>query len=121
MKKKIILLIIMIFLILFRIITYNVDKTRIKENKKPMIAFESPIYLEHGEIVAYYGLGYKVYRYTNVTPTELFESNQKLKMGSLFMEKRITNIKKVKYIKLYNGSSSVSYKYILENNISKRK
>ena len=116
MKQKLILIIILIMLILFGIFTYNVDKKRIEENQKPIFAFEAPIYLNYGDVVSYYGLGYKVYRYTKISPKEPYEANRKLKIGSWFMRKGITNVKNIKYIELYNGSSSVGYKYILNKN-----
>ena len=41
-------------------------KNYTSENQKPIFAFEAPIYLNYGDVVSYYGLGYKVYRYTKI-------------------------------------------------------
>ena len=44
---------------------------------------------DNGNKVTYWGLGYKVIRYTSVSPYESFKSNRGVKFGSWFMKYEI--------------------------------
>ena len=86
MKKKIciILVIILIAIIIVGIITNYADSGRVTTGHEPKYCIK--VISNDGSKVTYYGLGYKVIRYVEVSPNEPYESNKGAKMGSWFMK-----------------------------------
>ena len=81
--KKIISIILILFLII-GLITNYVDGNRVSKGKKPRFCID--IVSEDGSKVTYWGLGYKVIRYVGVSPNEPFENSIGVKIGSWFMK-----------------------------------
>lgn len=97
MKKKIciILVIILMVVIIIGVITNYADSGRVTTGHEPKYCIK--VVSNDGSKVTYYGLGYKVIRYVEVSPNEPYESNKGAKMGNWFMkydlpEEEIINI-----------------------------
>lgn len=86
MKKKVLIIIGIVLFALFvlGLITSFKDNARVRTNMEPKYTIK--IISEDGSKVTYWGLGYKVIRYVNVSPNEPFESNVGVKYGSWFMK-----------------------------------
>lgn len=97
MKRKKILLTVIILLITLSIFTYFMDLKNYNNNIEPKHCIK--VINKDGSKVTYYGLGYKIIRYVNVSPVEPFSNNKGSKFGSWFMKydlpsepQEITNI-----------------------------
>ena len=86
MKKKIalILSIIVVLLVITALITSYIDSARVRNSVEPKYTFK--IVSEDGAKVTYWGLGYKVIRYTSVSPNEPYKNNRGVKYGNWFMQ-----------------------------------
>lgn len=86
MKKKIAIVvgIILVVIIFVGFITSYIDSGRVTTGYEPKYCIK--IISDDGSKATYWGLGYKVIRYVNVSPKESFESNIGVKMGSWFMK-----------------------------------
>lgn len=89
MKKKVLITIAIVIIILFFIslITSYKDSARVRAGIEPKYVIKTISY--HGDKITYWGLGYKVIRYVNVSPNEPFQSNRGVKYGSWFMKYEI--------------------------------
>ena len=91
MKKKsiiiILILIIMLLLVILGFILGKKDKERVNNNEEPKYTIK--IVTNDGSKITYWGLGYKVIRYTGVSPYEPFKSNIGVKFGSWFMNYKL--------------------------------
>ncbi len=83
MKKKI-LIAFFVIVIIIGIITNYVDSGRVTTGHEPKYCIK--IVNSAGNKVTYWGLGYKVVRYVDVSPEELYQNNVGVKMGSWFMK-----------------------------------
>ena len=86
MKKKIFISlgIALIILIFASIITNYVDSGRVSTGHEPKYCIK--IISSDGSKVTYWGLGYKVIRYVEVSSNEPYKSNIGVKMGNWFMK-----------------------------------
>lgn len=115
---KIVLIIIGV-LILFAIIFFTVDYSRVQKQEEPIFGIKTINY--DGSKVTYWGLGYKVIRYVGVSPDEPFESNIGVKIGSWFMKYELpkTDNIKIEYegklITITDTKDIETIKNILEN------
>ena len=83
MKKKI-LIAFFVIVIIIGIITNYVDSGRVTTEHEPKYCIK--IVNSTGNKVTYWGLGYKVVRYVDVSPEESYQNNIGVKMGSWFMK-----------------------------------
>ena len=74
MKRKKILLTAIILLITLSIFTYFMDLKNYNNNIEPKHSIK--VINKDGSKVTYYGLGYKIIRYVNVSPVEPFSNNK---------------------------------------------
>ena len=86
MKKRnlIIICVILILLIISGLITSYIDSARVRNSVEPKYTIK--IVANNGSKVTYWGLGYKVIRYTSVSPSEPYKNNIGVKYGSWFMK-----------------------------------
>ncbi len=98
MKKKI-WIGVGIFFMMFVVgmITNYVDSGRVTTGHEPKCCIK--MVSNDGSRVTYWGLGYKVIRYVEVSPSEPYESNIGAKMGSWFMKYELpkSNVVKIEY------------------------
>lgn len=98
MKKKI-WIGVGIFCIVFVLGMINnyVDSGRVTTGHEPKCCIK--MVSNDGSRVTYWGLGYKVIRYVEVSPSEPYESNIGAKMGSWFMKYELpkSNVVKIEY------------------------
>jgi hypothetical protein len=82
MKKKriIIISVILGILIILGVTTGYLDYKNVKNSIEPKYTLKT--ISNGGEKVTYWGLGYKVIRYTNNTPSEPFDHSKFVKFGS---------------------------------------
>lgn len=124
MKKKIfsILFIVLGLLLVSSLITSYIDSARVRNSVEPKHTIK--IISEDGKKVTYWGLGYKVIRYTANHPYEPYKDNVGVKYGGWFMnydkpETENLDIKNFdKTISFANWSSS---KDIYQNALNKAK
>ena len=86
MKNKkvfIIIGIIIMVLIALGLITGFQDSARVKNNEEPK--FTLKIVTDGGQKITYWGLGYKIIRYSAISPNEPFKNSVGVKFGSWFM------------------------------------
>ncbi len=109
MKKKIIIIIALVFAFLFAFWLYTdyVDSARVRNSVEPK--FTIKIVSDDGNKVTYFGLGYKVIRYPSVSPNEPFKNARGIKMGNWFMEYDVSDIEPD------NNISEIVDKTLLEN------
>jgi len=84
MKKKVIIVIIITFLMVIGLITSYIDSARVRNSVEPKHVIK--IVSDNGSKVTYWGLGYKVIRYVGVSPNEPYKNNIGVKYGSWFMK-----------------------------------
>lgn len=86
MKKSffIIISIIISLLILLGLITSYIDSARVRNAVEPKYTIK--IVTDNGSKIIYIGLGYKVIRYTSVSPNEPYKNNIGVKYGNWFMK-----------------------------------
>ena len=93
MKKKIGIGIALIILIVVGIITNYADSCRVTTRHEPKYCIK--IVSNDSSKITYWGLGYKVIRYVEVSPNEPYENNIGAKMGSWFMKYELPNEKNI--------------------------
>ena len=91
MKKKIIYFIVVIVgvLLVFAFYSHYIDSARVRNGVEPKFTIKT--INNDGSKVTYWGLGYKVVRYTKVSPSEPFKNSLGFKYGSWFMKYEIDN------------------------------
>ncbi len=96
MKKKLLIIVVIIIICLFIIgvVTSYLDSARVRNNMEPKYTIK--IVSEDGRKVTYLGLGYKVIRYTGVSPNEPFKNNIGAKYGNWFMNYELEEEKELK-------------------------
>lgn len=89
MKKKVLIIICIIFIILviLGLSTSFKDNARVRTGLEPKYTIK--VTSKDGSKVTYWGLGYKVVRYVSVSPSEPYENNIGVKYGSWFMKYEI--------------------------------
>lgn len=120
MKKICIsIILVIIMLIIAGIITNYIDTGRVTTGHEPQYCIK--IVSNSGNKITYWGLGYKVVRYTKISPNEPYENNIGVKMGNWFMkydlpkEKNIIIEHEDKTIKITNHNDINKISNILEN------
>ena len=88
-KKVIIIVIISVILVIAGLVTSYIDSARVRNLMEPKFAIK--IVTDGGNKVTYWGLGYKVIRYTGVSPHEPFKNSLGVKYGSWFMKYELSN------------------------------
>lgn len=78
---KLVILLLVTAIVLF---TYFVDRSFVNAGKEPIYC--AKVYTSYSNKITYWGLGYKVIRYTSDSPKEPFENSIGVKMGSWFMD-----------------------------------
>lgn len=86
MKKKVLIYIGIILgvLVIAGLITSYKDSARVRTGIEPKYTIK--ISNADGSKITYWGLGYKVIRYTSVSPNEPYKNNRGVKYGSWFMK-----------------------------------
>ena len=86
MKKKVLIIvgILVAILVVAGLVTSYADSARVRNGVEPK--FTIKIVTDGGNKVTYWGLGYKVIRYTSVSPNEPYKNNRGVKYGSWFMK-----------------------------------
>ena len=95
MKKKnlIIIGIISLILLITGLVTSYIDSARVRNSIEPKYAIK--ITTDGGNKVTYWGLGYKVIRYPSVSPNEPYKNNLGVKMGSWFMNYKLSEYENI--------------------------
>ena len=93
MKKKILIIvgIVFIFFVIAGLVTSYIDSARVRNAVEPKYTIK--ITTDNGSKVTYIGLGYKVIRYTSVSPNEPYKNNIGVKYGSWFMKYDLEKMK----------------------------
>ena len=86
MKKRVLIVIGIVLTLLFVVglLTSYIDMARVRNSMEPKYTIK--IVSDGGNKVTYWGLGYKVVRYTSVSPNEPYKNNLGVKYGSWFMK-----------------------------------
>ena len=86
MKKKVLIItgIIIAILVVTGLVTSYIDMARVRNSVEPKYTLK--IITDGGNKVTYWGLGYKVVRYTKISPSEPYKNNKGVKFGSWFMK-----------------------------------
>ena len=106
MKKKIIIIIGVIFLItlaVLGVLAKHVDTGRVETNNEPKYCMK--IVSNGGNKVTYWGLGYKIIRYPAVSPNEPYANYLGVKMGSWFMRYELTGYDELEVELLTEGKT----------------
>jgi len=107
MKKKLVIIITIIgIILLLSLYTHYIDSARVRNGVEPK--FTLKIISDNGEKITYWGLGYKVIRYTKVSPSEPFKNNKGVKYGSWFMKYTLDE-------EIIDSLDYDEYKYINKN------
>ena len=95
MKKKnlIIIGIISLILVITGLVTSYIDNARVRNSIEPKYTIK--ITTDGGNKVTYWGLGYKVIRYPSVSPNEPYKNNLGVKMGSWFMNYKLSEYENI--------------------------
>ena len=103
MKKRILIIgiVVLILLAILSFIVNYVDKGRVSTGNEPKFCVK--IINNNGEKVTYWGLGYKVIRYTKISPSEPFKNNIGVKMGSWFMKYELSEYESISIELLMDG------------------
>ena len=90
MKKKVIIISVILFgvLVILGLMAKYVDMGRVATNNEPKYCIK--IVSHYGNKITYWGLGYKVIRYPAVSPNEPYKNNLGAKMGSWFMNYKLS-------------------------------
>lgn len=131
MKKKIIITlgIIIIVLVVTGLFTSYVDSARVRNSVEPKFAIK--IISDRGNKITYWGLGYKVIRYTSISPKEPYKNGRAVKYGNWFMKYSLDRYDEIKndidkelkrYMKLVspncikgNGGQLITHKTLVIN------
>ena len=86
MKKKLLIIISIVATVLITagLITSYIDSARVRNSVEPKYTLK--IITDGGNKVTYWGLGYKVVRYTKTSPSEPYKNNKGVKFYILFLE-----------------------------------
>ena len=90
----IIIIVILLILIIAAIFTNYIDTGRVTTNHEPKFCIKT--ISSDASKVTYWGLGYKVIRYVDVSPNEPYKNNIGVKMGNWFMKYELPKDKKIK-------------------------
>ena len=113
------IILVIIMLIIAGIITNYIDSGRVTTGHEPQYSIK--IVNNNGTKITYWGLGYKVIRYTKISPNEPYENNIGVKMGNWFMKYDLPKEKNIiieyenKTIKITNHNDIDKISNILEN------
>ncbi len=113
------IILVIIMLIIAGIITNYIDSGRVTTGHEPQYCIK--IVNNNGTKITYWGLGYKVVRYTKISPNEPYENNIGVKMGNWFMKYDLPKEKNIiieyenKTIKITNHNDIDKISNILEN------
>lgn len=102
-KRTFIIIVVIIILAVLGVITKYIDGRRVATNNEPKYCIKIVSY--DGNKVTYWGLGYKVTRYVAVSPKELYKNNLGAKMGSWFMNYKLSNLESIKVELLMEGKT----------------
>ena len=108
MKNKkvwIISIVIITILIVLGFIANYVDKGRVSTGHEPK--FTIKITTDGGNKITYWGLGYKIVRYSSVSPNEPFKNSLGTKMGSWFMKYELSKYESIDVELLTEGKTGV--------------
>lgn len=83
-KIKVILILVISIILIFGLYSHYIDSARVRNAVEPK--FTIKIVSDGGNKVTYWGIGYKVIRYTNVSPNEPFKNSKGFKYGNWFMK-----------------------------------
>ena len=109
MKKRYLIIIVIIFILIFLgFLTSYIDSARVRNSIEPK--FTIKIVNKDGSKVTYWGLGYKVIRYVNVSPNEPYKNNRGVKYGNWFMKYILDEEEKKEQDFLPTEIENVSYK-----------
>lgn len=92
-KNLIIIGIISLILVIIGLVTGYIDSARVRSEVEPK--FTIKITSNDGNKVTYLGLGYKVIRYPSVSPNEPYKNSLGVKMGSWFMNYKLSNYENI--------------------------
>ena len=114
MKKKVLIIIGIILgvSVIAGLITSFKDSARVRAGIEPKYVIKKISY--HGDKVTYWGLGYKVVRYVNVSPNEPYKNNRGVKYGSWFMKYELEDGNKRTLNPIETNEHIINY---LENNV----
>jgi len=95
MKKRLLYFVVIFIgiILTFGLYSHYIDSARVRNGVEPK--FTIKIVSDGGNKVTYWGLGYKVIRYTKVSPSEPYKNNLGVKYGSWFMKYELDNKSKV--------------------------
>ena len=103
-KRKIIIIgIISIILITVGLVTSYIDSARVRNSIEPK--FTIKIATDGGNKITYWGLGYKVIRYPGVSINEPFKNSLGTKMGSWFMNYKLSEYESIEVELLMEGKT----------------
>lgn len=80
-------------LFVFGFYFHSIDSARVRNGVEPK--FTIKVVSDGGSKVTYWGLGYKVIRYTKISPSEPYKNNIGVKYGSWFMKYELDNNSKI--------------------------
>ncbi|MBQ8219505.1 MAG: hypothetical protein IJZ79_07115 [Bacilli bacterium] len=120
MKRFLIITAIIItLLVTIGLITSYIDMARVRNSVEPKYTIK--IITDGGNKVTYWGLGYKVIRYTKVSSSEPYKNNRGVKYGNWFMKYELKEENQI--LKLSCNLNNINYYYTIEydydNNIVK--
>lgn len=92
-KKIIVIGIICLILVVVGLVTTYIDGARVRNSIEPKFAIK--ITTDGGNKVTYWGLGYKVVRYPSVSLNEPFKNSLGVKMGSWFMNYKLSSYESI--------------------------
>ena len=98
-KKVLFISIILLFIIVFHLLTFLIDSYKISKNKRPIFALPS-VYIKDGGTTIYFGFGYQVIYWHFLTSIE--ENNKKIYGYKTGYE--IHHLFKLKYIPFFTNN-----------------
>ena len=93
-NKCLIIITIIIVLLLTGLVTSYIDSARVRNRVEPK--FTIKIVSENGNKITYWGLGYKVIRYTSVSPNEPYKNSRGIKYGNWFMKYNLDRYEEIR-------------------------
>lgn len=119
MKKKVLIIIgiVVAILVVAGLVTSYMDSARVRNGVEPK--FVVKITTDGGNKVTYWGLGYKVIRYTRVSPNEPYKNNRGVKYGSWFMRYELENAKDNNTIITLNDINNFITDYFAKDDVDK--
>ena len=119
MKKKVLIVtgIVVAILVVAGLVTSYMDSARVRNGIEPK--FVVKITTDGGNKVTYWGLGYKVVRYSSVSPNEPYKNNRGVKYGSWFMRYELENEKNNNIKTILNDINNFITDYFAKDNVDK--